>query len=53
MFCFFRASEGDNPPVHFYRESFKDDFVWNYRSSFIEFLIQRMKADAGHLEDAH
>ena len=52
MFCFFRASEGDNPPIHFYRESFKDDFAWNYHPHFTEFLIQRMQADAEHRESA-
>lgn len=52
MFCFFRTSEGGNPPVHFYRESFKENFAWNYHPSFTDFLILRMKADAGHLENA-
>ena len=52
MFCFFRVSEGNNPPVHFYRESFKDDFAWNYHPHFTEFLIQRMQADAEHRESA-
>lgn len=52
MFCFFRVFEGDNPPVHFYRESFKEDFAWNYQAHFTDFLITEMRDQARHIENA-
>ncbi len=52
MFCFFRTSEGDNPPVHFHQESFKDDFAWNHQKHFTDFLIVEMRDQAKHLENA-
>lgn len=48
MFCFFRTSEGDNPPVHFHRESFKEDFAWNYQAHFTDFLITEMRDQVRH-----
>jgi len=55
QFTFFRTSQGDDPPVHYYLEAAegeKEEIKWNYHSHFTEFLILRMKADAEHLENA-
>jgi hypothetical protein len=53
MFSFFRTSEGDNPPVHYYNEGLhKKDFVWNYQAHFTDFLITEMNDQARHIENA-
>jgi len=38
QFCFFKLNEGDNPPVYFYNEGGKDEFV-KVASTLTEFLI--------------
>lgn len=42
MFCFFKLSEGDNPPIYFYNESGEDRFV-KIANSLVEFLINRLE----------
>ncbi len=42
MFCFFKLNEGDNPPVYFYNESGKDEFI-KIAHSFTEFLFNRLE----------
>ena len=37
MFCFFKLTEGDNPPVYFYNESGEDRFI-KIAESIVEFL---------------
>ncbi len=41
MFTFFRTSEGDNPPVHFFREG-ENRIRWNYQEHFTDFLLTEM-----------
>lgn len=45
MFCFFRLSDGDNPPVYFYNESGADNFI-KITGSFVEFLSNRLELNA-------
>lgn len=53
MFTFFRTSEGDNPPVHYYDEGLhKREFAWNYQAHFTDFLIMEMRDQARHIENA-
>lgn len=53
MFTFFRVSEGDNPPVHYYNEGLhKTDFAWNHEAHFTDFLIVEMRDQAQHIENA-
>lgn len=52
MFTFFCTSEGADPPVHFYRESFKEDFVWNHQAHFTDFLITELKNHARWAENS-
>lgn len=52
MFCFFLTSEGDDPPVHYYRESFEKDFAWNYHRHFTDFLLVEMRDQAHHAQNA-
>ena len=42
MFCFFRLNNGDNPPVYFYNEDGKDEFV-KIANSLTEFFINRLE----------
>lgn len=42
MFCFFRLTEGENPPVYFYNESGEDRFI-KVADSLIEFLLNRLE----------
>ena len=42
MFCFFRLSDGDNPPIYFYNESGEDRFV-KIANSLVEFLTNRLE----------
>lgn len=42
MFCFFKLSEGDNPPIYFYNESGEDKFI-KVADSLVEFLINRLE----------
>ena len=42
MFCFFKLSEGDNPPVYFYNESGEDRFI-KIADTIVEFLINRLE----------
>lgn len=42
MFCFFKLTEGDNPPVYFYNESGEDKFI-KVADSIVEFLINRLE----------
>ena len=42
MFCFFRMSKGDNPPVYFYNEDGKNEFI-KIANSLTEFLINRLE----------
>lgn len=42
MFCFFKLTEGDNPPVYFYNESGEDKFI-KVAESIVEFLINRLE----------
>lgn len=42
MFCFFKLSEGDNPPVYFYNESGEDRFI-KIANSLVDFLINRLE----------
>lgn len=42
MFCFFKLSEGDNPPVYFYSENGEDRFI-KIADSIVEFLINRLE----------
>lgn len=41
-FCFFKLTEGDNPPVYFYNESGEDRFI-KIADSLIEFLINYLE----------
>ncbi len=52
MFTFFRTSEGANPSVHFYRESFKEDFAWNHQAHFTDFLIVEMRDQARYQRES-
>ena len=52
MFCFFRTSEGDDPPIHFFREGV-NKINWNYKGyCFTDFLIVEMRDQARHIENA-
>ena len=42
MFCFFKLTEGDNPPIYFYNESGEDRFI-KIAESIVEFLINRLE----------
>ena len=42
MFCFFKLSEGDNPPVYFYNESGEDRFI-KIADTLVGFLINRLE----------
>jgi len=42
MFCFFKLSEGDNPPIYFYNESGEDKFI-KVADSLVEFFINRLE----------
>jgi len=42
MFCFFKLTEGDNPPIYFYNESGEDKFI-KIAESLVEFLINRLE----------
>lgn len=42
MFCFFRLNDGDNPPVYFYNEDGRDEFI-KIANSLTEFLINRLE----------
>ncbi len=42
MFCFFKLTEGDNPPIYFYNESGEDRFI-KVADSIIDFLINRLE----------
>ena len=42
MFCFFKLTEGENPPVYFYNESGEDRFI-KVAESLVEFLINRLE----------
>ena len=42
MFCFFKLSDGDNPPVYFYNESGEDRFV-KIANSLVEFLTNGLE----------
>ena len=42
MFCFFKLSEGENPPVYYYNEAGEDSFV-KIANSFTEFLTNKME----------
>lgn len=42
MFCFFKLTEGDNPPIYFYNESGVDEFI-KVADSLVEFLINRLE----------
>ena len=42
MFCFFKLTEGDNPPVYFYNESGEDKFI-KIAETIVEFLINRLE----------
>ena len=42
MFCFFKLTEGDNPPIYFYNESGEDRFIM-IAESIVEFLINRLE----------
>lgn len=42
MFCFFKLTEGDNPPIYFYNESGEDKFI-KVADSIVEFLINRLE----------
>ncbi len=55
MFCFFKTSEGDNPPVHFHTEvgeREEQEIKWNYQAHFTDFLITEMRDQARHIENA-
>jgi hypothetical protein len=55
QFAFFRASEGDNPPIHYYIEAGegeKEEIKWNYQAHFTDFLITEMRDQARHIENA-
>ena len=41
-FAFIRASEGDNPPVHFFWRPGMKDIQWNYSNTIEEFRLQRV-----------
>ena len=45
MFCFFKLSEGENPPVYFYNEMGEDKFI-KVADSFVEFLINRLEMNS-------
>ncbi|MDE7435443.1 MAG: SMI1/KNR4 family protein [Lachnospiraceae bacterium] len=42
MFCFFNLNDGDNPPVYFYNEDGKDEFI-KIANSLTEFFINRLE----------
>ena len=42
MFCFFKLTEGENPPVYFYNESGEDRFI-KVAEYLVEFLINRLE----------
>lgn len=55
MFCFFKTSEGDNPPVHFHievGEREEQEIKWNYQAHFTDFLITEMRDQVRHIENA-
>lgn len=54
QFTFFRTSEGDNPPVHYYIEAGqgeKEEIKWNYKPRFTDFLITEMRDQARHKQE--
>ncbi|MDE6626652.1 MAG: SMI1/KNR4 family protein [Lachnospiraceae bacterium] len=42
MFCFFKLSEGENPPIYYYNEAEEDNFL-KIANSFTEFLINKVE----------
>lgn len=53
MFSFFRTSEGENPPIHNYREGENDNRIrWNYEESFVSFVRDEMNYQAGCYAEA-
>lgn len=46
MFCFFKLSEGDNPPVYFYNESGEDKFL-KIADSIVDFFSDRLEMNRG------
>lgn len=42
MFCFFKLTEGDNPPIYFYNEDGEDKFI-KIADSLTQFLINRLE----------
>ena len=42
MFCFFKLTEGDNPPVYFYNEDGEDRFI-KIADSLVEFWVNRLE----------
>lgn len=42
MFCFFRLTEGDNPPIYYYNESGEDRFI-KIANTLIEFYDNRLE----------
>jgi len=53
MFSFFRASEGDNPPVHHYCEGQNNGkVIWNKQGSFTRFLEVEIEDQANALDNA-
>lgn len=52
QFTFFRTSEGDNPPVHYYNDPTAKDFLWNYQAHFTDFLITELKNHARWAENS-
>lgn len=48
MFCFFKLSEGDNPPVYLYNENGVEDKFVKISYTFTAFLLNRLN-DTEHL----
>lgn len=42
MFCFFSLNDGDNPPVYFYNEDGKDEFI-KIANTLTEFYMNRLE----------
>lgn len=42
MFCFFSLNDGDNPPVYFYNEDGRDEFI-KIANSLTEFYMNRLE----------
>lgn len=42
MFCFFKLSEGDNPPIYFFAENGEDKF-YKIADTMIEFFINKLE----------